>query len=412
MTSLYTGETGMQSNSLDLSVIGDNISNANTIGFKESRSAFEDLISQNLIGGGQIGLGSQMEAVQKIITQGALETTGNATDLALQGNGMFVVKGSSDGVDGQYYTRAGQFSIDKSGNLVNLSGLDVQGYAADSTGKVGGNLGNLAIGNATANPNPTANIQVKGNLSSDAVVGTWDPANPSTSSQFQAPLSVYDSLGKEHDVNAYFVNNGGGSWTWHAMTDGGGLQGGTAGVQTEIASGTMTFDTNGKLTASSTTTDNFNPLGATAPQALAFDFSGMTQVSGNSATTFINQDGYAAGTLSGVQVDSQGEIIGAFSNGQSRNLGQVAIANFQAPDQLSRASGNLFTATPGAGDPNIGAASTGGRGSITAGALEQSNVDLAGEFVKMIAAQRGFEANSKTIQTADSLLSELMQLKR
>ncbi len=358
-----------------------------------------------------------MEEVQKIITQGALTTTGNATDLALQGNGMFVVKGTSDGVDGQFYTRAGQFTIDKSGNLVNLAGLDVQGYTADDNGKVGGALGNLAIGAATANPKPTDNIQMKGNLSSDLPINaTWDPANPDSTASFTAPLSIYDSLGKEHDVNVYFVKTAAGQWDWHAMTDGGGLNGGTAGTPTEIASGNMTFDTNGALTASNTVTNNFNPLGATSPQALTFDFgtgtSGMTQVSGNSATTFVNQDGYAAGTLSGVQVDSAGEVIGAFSNGQSRNLGQVAIANFAAPDQLNRAGGDLFTSTTAAGDPNIGAAATGGRGSIVAGALEQSNVDLAGEFVTMIAAQRGFEANSKTIQTADALLSELMQLKR
>jgi flagellar hook protein FlgE len=416
MTSLYSGTTGLESNSLDLSVIGDNISNANTIGFKGSRSAFEDILSQGLIGGSQLGLGTQMQAIQKIITQGALTTTGLATDLALQGNGFFVVKGSHNGTDGQFYTRAGQFTINQQGDLVNLDGLEVQGYTADATGKVGGPLGNLAIGNATAKPNPTANIQMKGNLDANTTTkGPFDPLNPDATADFTTSVNVYDSLGNEHSVSVYFDQTSPGNWTWTAMTDGGGLTGGTAGTLTQIGTGTMTFDATGALTAS-TQTSTFNPLGATNPQALNFDFgsgtSGMTQFGSKSATSFINQDGYSSGTLAGVQIDASGNVVGAFTNGQSRTLGQVAVANFEAPDQLNRAGGNLFAETNTAGPANIGQAATGGRGSIVAGALEQSNVDLATEFVRMIAAQRGFQANGKTITTADSLLAELMTLKR
>jgi len=417
MTSLYTGTTGLQSNSLDLTVIGDNIANANTIGFKGARTAFEDMMAHSMIGsGGQTGLGSQVQAIQKLITQGALTTTGLATDLALQGNGFFVVKGNHNGTDGQYYTRAGQFTLDKDGSLVNLDGLKVQGYMADATGNIGPTLGDLQFGGATARPRPTANIKIIANLQADATVpAAFDPANPATTSNFSTSTTVYDSLGKAHAVDVYFRKNATGDWEWHAMTDGGGLTGGTAGTATQIANGTITFDATGAQTAF-TQASNFNPLGATNPQALNFDFgtgtSGITQFASPSATTFLSQDGYAAGTLAGISIDTQGQIIGTFSNGESRALGQVAVASFEAADQLERAGGNLFSQMPNSGQPVVGAAASGGRGAIVAGALEQSNVDLATEFVRMIAAQRGFQANSKTISTADQLLAELMTLKR
>ncbi len=427
LTSLYTGASGLETSSQDLSVIGDNIANANTIGFKQSRAAFEDQLSQTLIGDvgtSQEGLGARVQAVRTIVSQGSLTSTGVATDLALQGNGYFVVKGTHNGVDGSFFTRAGQFSIDKSGYLANLDGLHVQGYTADVNGTIGGGLSDLALGAATSQPKATNNIALKGNLQADAVVPpAWDPAAPETTSNFSTSETAYDSLGSAHQIQVYFRKTGAGAWEFHAMTDGAGIQGGTAGTPSEVAAGTLAFDATGKLSAQ-TQTGSFNPIGATQPQTLNLNFgdatgvaggtglAGMTQFASASATSYLSQDGAAAGVLNGVQVQSDGRVVGSFSNGQSRVLAQVAIANFQAPDQLQRAGGNVFAQTVNSGDPSIGAAGTGGRGSITAGALEQSNVDLAGEFVHMIAAQREFQANSKTVQTADSLLQELIQLKR
>lgn len=415
MTSLYTGTTGLQSNSLDLTVIGDNIANANTIGFKGARTAFEDMMAHSMIGGGQQGLGSQVQAIQKLITQGALTTTGLATDLALQGNGFFVVKGNHNGTDGQFYTRAGQFTLDQTGSLVNLDGLKVQGYMADATGNVGATLGDMQFGNATANPRPTANVTVSANLEASAPVkgAAFDPTDPTNTSNHQTSTTVYDSLGNAHAVDIYYRKTPTGAWEWHALTDGAGLTAGTAGTATEIASGTIGFDANGIQNAFvQNAAPVFNPRGATNPQPLTFDFTGITQFGSKSTTTFLSQDGYAAGTLAGISIDQQGKVIGTFSNGESRALGQVAVASFEAADQLERAGGNLFSQMPDSGQPVIGAAASGGRGSIVAGALEQSNVDLATEFVRMIAAQRGFQANSKTISTADQLLAELMTLKR
>jgi flagellar hook protein FlgE len=429
ISSLYTGATGLEANSTDLSVIGDNIANANTIGFKESRAAFQDAMSQQMLGAGtglsQMGLGTQLEAVQKILTQGAIANTGLATDLAIDGNGFFVVSGSHNGTDGQFYTRAGQFTLDNGGTLVNLEGLHVQGYTANNAGVLGTTPGDLSLGTASWPAAATTTVGFKANLDANAVAPAvaFDPLNPSTTSNASTSVTTFDSLGTPHQVDVYFVKTAAGAWDWHALTDGGGLTGGVAGTPTEVAGGTMTFDTTGKLTASTTAVNNFNPLNAVNPQPLTFNLGdptggggtgvlGITQFAGKSGATQTNQDGFASGALTHVSIDKDGTINGTFTNGQSRVLGQVATALVAAPDQMDRVGGNLFAVTANSGQATLGGAGSLGRGNIVAGALEQSNVDLANEFVKMIAAQRAYQANGKTIVTADALLQELMQIKR
>lgn len=427
MSSMYTGVSGLESNSTDLTVIGDNIANANTIGFKGSRTAFEDALAQNLIGGSQVGMGSRVQAIQKLMTQGALLNTGVVTDLAINGPGFFVVRGAHNGTQGQYYTRAGQFTVNQDGYLVNLEGLLVQGYQADASGSLTGVLGDLRVGSVSAPPKATTTVALKANLDANAQVptGAWNAAAPvafdgtTGNYNFSTSTTVYDSLGNAIPINVYFRKTATGAWEWHATTDGGNLTGGTAGTSTEIASGTLTFDASGNLTAQ-TQTSTFNPLGAVNPQPLTFDFGtpgapndvGVTQYGSPSAVSFLGQDGFASGALARISVSADGTLFGTFTNGEKLVLGQVAIADFEAPDQLERIGGNLFAERPDSGPPTIGQASTGGRGSIVAGALEASNVDLASEFVRMISAQRGFQANSKTISTADQLLGELMNLKR
>lgn len=413
MTSLYSGETGLTANSLDLSVIGDNIANGNTIGFKGSRAAFEDALAQVVMNNSQMGLGTELEKVQRLMSQGALTNTGVATDLALNGAGFFMMKGSYGGQSGNFYTRAGQFTVDNLGYLVSLNGLRVQGYPADATGQVMPGLGDLHLGAASASPKATANITVKANLNADTTASAWDANNPGAPPAFPASATLYDSLGAAHQVTVYFNKSAtAGTWEWHAVTDGAGVEGGQAGQPSPIASGTLAFDPSNGMYSSSTQTSTFTPKGQTVAQPLNFDFSGMTQFSGDSAVSFVNQDGYDSGSLASISVDSRGHVMGSFTNGQKRTLGQVAIAGFSAADELGRVGGNLYTQTVASGDPSIGTAGDGGRGTLTAGALEQSNVDMASEFIRMIAAQRGFQANSKTISTADQLLQELMNLKR
>lgn len=427
LTALTTGTAGLQANSTELSVVGDNIANANTIGFKTGRAAFQDQLMQQLMGvngGGQVGLGARLQAIQRIITQGALTTTGLATDLALDGSGYFVVKGQHAGIQGQFFTRAGQFTVDRDGYMTNLDGLRVQGFANDSSGQQVGGLGDLQVGTATAAAIPSSSITIRANLSSDATVKVFDITDPTgTSERPPTSLTLYDSLGKPYSVDVYYTMTAAGTWEYHAVTDGANVTGGTAGAPSEIASGTLTFDTDGKLDTVTVINDNFLPNGATQPQPLTFDFgdplsaggtglAGVTQFAGSTATTFTGQDGAPFGALTNVTINQKGEVLGAFTNGTTRVLGQVAVADFGAADRLSRVGGNLLVETLESGQPTIGSPAEGGRASVVAGALEQSNVDLAGEFVRMIAAQRGFQANSKTITTADQLLQELMQLKR
>ena len=434
VSSLYTGQTGLESASTDLSVIGDNIANSATVGFKTSRADFSNAMAQQMIGsdGGtaQVGLGTQLQSVQKILTQGALTNTGVATDLALDGGGFFVVKGSNSGQVGQFYTRAGQFTMDKTGYLVNQSGLRVQGYAADPAGNVGATPSDLQLGTTASAAFATTTVNVKANINvvSGVPATPFSAATPSTTSQFATSVTVFDSLGTQHQVDIYFAKTAdtatGASWTYHALTDGGGLTGGTAGTPTEIQSGDLTFDLTGKLQTVGNVAGTFNPLNATQAQAINFNMGdpigtppgtgllGVTQFASASTPTSVTQDGYGAGVLSSIGFDKEGKIQGSFSNGTSRVIGQLAIATVNAPDQMNRASGNLFSETTASGNATLGMAATGGRGSIAAGALENSNVDLSNEFIHMITAQRNYQASSKTITTADALLAELMNLKR
>jgi flagellar hook protein FlgE len=427
LSALNTGAGGLEANGIELSVVGDNIANAGTVGFKASRAVFQDTLAATVIGAGpaQVGLGTRLQTVQRMVEQGTLATTSRPTDLALQGQGYFVVKGNFDGKDGQYYTRAGQFQIDTNGYMSNLSGLKVQGYTADATGALGATLGDLKIGSSTSPPLATTTLTVRANVDAGApAVAAFDVLNPKTTSNSQTAMVVYDSLGNSHQVDVYFRKDPAvaGAWEWHAVTDGGGQTGGTAGVNVEVANGTMTFGTGGELATSAVVAQSFAPLNAAA-QTLTFNFGtptatagtgldGITQFASPSVATFLSQDGYAAGTLTSMTVDGQGQLTGAFSNGRSRIIGQVAVGNFTSEEGLARMGGNLFTQTQSSGDVVIGAPGTGGHASISSGVLEQSNVDMGQEFIRLIAAQRGFQANSKTITTADQLLAELMTLKR
>ncbi|HEY4184006.1 MAG TPA: flagellar hook protein FlgE [Polyangia bacterium] len=434
VSALYTGQTGLESSSTDLSVIGDNIANSATVGFKASRADFSNTMAQQMVGAGgavsQVGLGTELLSVQKILTQGALNNTGVATDLALDGGGFFVVKGSHNGQQGQFYTRDGQFTMDKSGYLVNQEGLRVEGYPADGTGTIGPTAGDLQLGSAASPALPTATVTIKANLDAAALTPAvaFDPTNPVATSNFSTSVTAFDSLGIQHQVDVYFVKTGNAptgeaQWTYHALTDGGGLTGGTAGVATEIQSGDLTFDLTGKLATVGNIAGAFNPLNATQAQALTFNLGddtgsggtgldGTTQFAAQYGATSVTQDGYGSGVLSSISIDKIGQVQGAFSNGTSRVIGQLAVATVNAADQMDRVGGNLFAETTGSGNATLGKAGSGGRGGIAAGALENSNVDLSNEFIHMITAQRNYQANAKTITTADALLQELMNLKR
>ena len=428
LRTMYTGSAGLRAHSEALGVTGDNIANANTVGFKRSRAVFEDALGRSIAGASAIataGAGSRLAHVQQMWTQGALLTTDAPTDLAISGNGLFMVNGNVDGVDGRFYTRAGQFHLDSDGFLVNPDNLRLQGYQADSTGALSATVGDLQVGSGTIPAVPTANVLMTANLDANAVTPTlpWDPADPGGTSNYSTTTTVYDSLGAAHDMTVYFRKTGAGAWDWHAMVDGAEITGGTPGVPTEGASGSMTFTTDGALATSTTAASSWDFVGATPGQAIAFDFgtsiaaggtglTGSTQFATPSSVASLSQDGYAAGQVSAIAVEGDGTVTGIFGNGQRRTLGQVAVADFASVDGLGRAGHNLWTETQASGDPLVGAAGSGGRGSLVSGALEGSNVDLGSEFVDLIAYQRGFSATSKVITTADEMYQELVNLKR
>jgi len=311
----------------------------------------------------------------------------------------------------------------------------LQGYLTDATGAIDNQLTNLQIASTILPPNETTMATLAANLDSNtevsmdttvtpAVIVPFDPDAPGTTSDFSTAVTVYDSLGNSHRVDVYFDKVADNTWDWHALVDGGELTGGTAGVNEECASGQLTFTTEGFLNADTTTTaGSFDFIGATAGQAISFDFgesiadggtgqNGSTQYASGSTIRSQEQDGFSTGELQNVGVLTDGSVMALFSNGEQRRVGQVALATFEAEGDLARAGDNLWAETQDSGSARVGAASTGSAGAITANALEQSTVDLASEFVNLIAYERGFQANSRTITTADNLYQEVVNLKR
>lgn len=425
-SSLYTGAAGLGSHSDAMGVIGDNIANVNTVGFRSSRANFSDVLG-GMMSGSRTGAGSMIGSVQTMFNEGALLGTGNATDLAISGNGFFLVNGQVGGIEGNYYTRAGQFQVDENGVLVNPAGLRVQGYGIDGSGNTNSILGDLQIDLGVLPPAATTTAQIDANLDGAQAVDPtpFDIANPGATSDFQTSVTVYDSLGNAHQLTMFFkktVDTPTSSWDVHVATAGAEVDPPVAQDYVELGTGTLDFDTDGALAASSLGTINVQWAGAAAASididlgtptgASGSGVDGITSFAGASAASFLTQDGSSTGDLADYQVLPDGTIEGRYSNGESRILGQIATATFANVSGLERQGSSLFRATGESRNPLVGAPGSSGHGSITAGALEGSNVDLAQEFVTMIAVQRGFQSNSRTISTADEMLTELVSLKR
>ena len=427
LRAMYAGVSGLTAETGALGVVGDNVANTNTVGFKESRAIFSDVLG-SAVGGHESGSGVRMARTQQIFAQGALVNTGQATDVALSGDGFLVVSGVVDGSKGNFYTRAGQLTLKNDGSLVNTDGLVVQGYASDpaTPGKFTTALGGIKLPSAPIPPKPTTEMKVAANLDASATAPTlpWDPASPGATSNFATSMTVYDSLGNGHALDVYFRQTAPGAWDYHVLAKGSEVAGGPPTGSVEVGGGTLAFNTAGALAAAAPTgagTVNFN--GATAAQPLKLNFGtplsaggtgvdGLTQYSSPSSVGAQSQDGYASGALSGVKIDGDGTVNGVYTNGQTIAAGQLAIAKFQSNDGLGRAGHNLWVATRDSGDAALGGVGTGGRGALVSGTLEQSNVDVTQQFVELISHQRAFQANSKTITTADQMLQELMNIKQ
>jgi flagellar hook protein FlgE len=421
--SLYIGISGLQAHGEAISVVGDNIANASTVGYKRDRASFSDMLGGEL-GGQRLGGGVRLGGTQTQWDQGSVTQTGNPLDLAIRGGGLFVVKGNHGGQTAQYYTRDGRFHLDDKGYVTNQQGLRLQGFPIDSAGTRALAPGDLPLGARQSPAVATANSTMTLNLDATAPVPpAWDPLDPNKTSTYATSETVYDSLGAAHQVQVYFRAQGAGAWEYHAMVDGGELTGGLKGTPTEIASGSLTFDTSGALASQTSTASSASFVGATPAQVIAFKFgddiasggtgkAGTMQLAGASAVTGLDVDGRSAGKLTEILISDDGKIRGAFDNGDRIELAQIALADFGNEEGLTRAGDGLEIETAASGQPLIDVAGTGARGSISSGALEASNVDLGNELVTLIAYQRAFQANAKTVTTADEMMNDINNLKR
>ncbi len=421
---LYTGASGLEAHGVGISVVGDNIANVSTVGFKGSRASFEDALGSTRWFGRLIGSGVRFGGAETLFGQGTFMQTGGAFDLAIRGSGWFVVKGVHDGMQGDFFSRDGRFHVDESGGLVNSEGLKVQGYIVDAAGNTATSPTDIVLAQ-TSPPNPTTGVELALNLDSRAIPpAAFDPLNAGLTSNFSTSATVFDSLGGSHRLDVFFRSSGAGAWEWHALVDGGELTAGVAGTPTEVANGTLSYTTTGALDIETVVASSADFVGATPGQVIDFDFgdaittdagtglAGSTQFASPSNVTALAQDGLGSGSLVDVLVGEDGTITGRFSNGQYRAMARVALATFASDHGLRRSGNQLFGETADSGNPIIAAAATGGRGSVSAGALEGSNVDLGTELVTLIAYQRAFQANARTISTADEMLAEIANLKR
>ncbi len=456
MRSLFAGVSGLKNHQTRMDVIGNNISNVNTYGFKGSRVTFQDMLSQTISGaarpqenvGGvnpmQVGLGMTIASIDRIFTQGSLQTTGNQTDLAISGDGFFVV---SDG-DRNFFTRAGTFGLDRDGMLVNpANGLKVQGWmarmneAGEMTVNASGTTEDIIIpvyGKVEARE--TENVRYASNLDARApIVPENATGRMRASAGITTNIDTYDNLGNAHRMTVTFWRTGPNQWTASAAitgsqgaitldVPGGGNQANQLNGNSRI---NLRFSPEGRLisVADDASPDEMNQgeLFVNASYRIDGDpnvrtmrlglgsaglLQGITQFAANSTTRAVEQDGYGMGYMESFSIDNSGVITGVYSNGVRQTVGQVAMSVFTNPGGLTANGDNLFEESNNSGNANIGAANNGGRGRMIAGTLEMSNVDLSDQFTDMIITQRGFQANSRTITTSDQMLQEVLSLKR
>ncbi|MBO9666259.1 MAG: flagellar hook protein FlgE [Bdellovibrio sp.] len=424
LSSLYTGVSGMTAQGEALGVIGDNIANANTVGFKASRAEFQDIISKSLkgvLGGNQIGRGVKIGAVNPILTQGNVDATEKVTDLAISGDGYFKVKGS----DGESYTRDGSFHFDREGYLVTNDNQKVQGFGTDDKGNILNKMTDIKFPRALIPAKASKEIKMDLNLDSRMeATKKFDIKDPYSTSHYSTGVEMYDSQGNKHLLSLFFNKTADRQWEYKGLVDGKEVTGGEEGKLSEVCSGKLEFTVDGKLDSQQMTASNFNfKGGALQNQEIKLNFGdaikdggkgidGTKQYGKNSDLISWHQDGAAAGTINSLSFNDEGILTAVYSNGQAQDLAQIALAKFENPEALFKVGNNRLKESRDSGTASVGGPGAAGRGKLFAKSLERSTVDLATEFVNMIQNQRGFQANAKTITTTDELLNEVIQLKR
>jgi len=393
--------SGLNAASSDLNVTANNIANANTTGFKASRAEFADVFTG---GAQQIGNGVRLSSVSQQFSQGSVDTTDRSLDLAISGEGFFTV--SDNGV--MKYTRAGSFGVDRNGNVVNDQNQHLQIFPAANNGTFNtGTLSDLKLATSDSAPQATTTTEFGVNLPADATppaVATFDPNNTSSYNNSTA-VTIYDSLGAAHTETAYFVKTAtANQWEARFYVDGTAVGG--ANAMTYGSDGTLTAPAGGTFTLPA-----YTPTTGAAPITLTANVLSSTQYGSTFSVNNLNQDGFTSGRLSTIDVDTSGVVFARYTNGRSTSLGQVALSNFANPQGLSELGDTTWGETFTSGDAIRGSAGTGSFGSIQAGALETSNVDLTAQLVNMITAQRNFQANAQMIQTADQITQTIINIR-
>lgn len=440
---LFAGRAGIQSHGTAISVVADNVANANTVGFKASRPDFVDLLAGNLSGGGSstaVGSGSALNAVTQIFTQGSFEFTGRGLDLGIDGNGFFMVQDTS-GTGQRFYSRAGNFQVDPSGNLLNQNGYQVLGFPSGGAG----GLEALNVNEVSQESVATNNVDVTGNLNASSVTlaagenpvedlnndglpdsATYDTfAELATAAEFSTFVEVFDSLGKSHTATVYFFHQDiadapsagdpalGGFWRAGIFVDGAEVAGGTAGQPFLVGSADLEFSTSGVRLD-----DPIPAIDATATPTWAngtsgnvnFSFDPFTQFSTASSINSISQDGTGGGSVVSFSVSPEGTLFAQLDNGRTADIGTIGLATFGNLEGLTRVGESLYSESTTSGEPVIGRPGAGIFGAIQGGALELSTADLASDFIKLISLQRGFQGSSRMIKNIDELLSEIINL--
>ena len=456
---LLSGVSGLRAQSQSLGTISDNISNVNTIGYKKSVAQFSTLVTGTSSTSTYFPGGVRASPRALVDQQGVLQTSTRATDVAILGNGFFVVKSADNSSGEQLYTRAGSWAEDNQGRLVNSAGYFLQGWALDQQGNIidVNTIDTVSVSTLNGVAVDTTNIEIGANLDaneSSAVPGynlaTWmadptaagnqateDVANGTVTPHFKRALKVFDALGTSHNVDISFVKLAGAPdlWGYAISAETPADVSGTIGNGGLLGFGSITFNGDGSLnnvdfrTAGSVAADLNSQLlpitwtNGAAPSAITLDFGtqgalgtgrtdGLTQFASPNNIAFVNQDGAEVGLRTGVSIDQDGFVIASFSNGATQKIWKLPVATFANPARLEARNGNAYAQTNASGEFNLREANTGGSGRIEPGALEGSNVDLSEEFTAMIVTQRAYSASAKTITTADDMLDELLRIKR
>lgn len=400
--SFQQGLSGLNAAAKNLDVIGNNVANSSTVGFKQSQAQFADVFANSITGAGgsQIGIGVQLAQVAQQFTQGNITSSNNPLDIAINGGGFFRMDTGGEIA----YQRNGQFQLDRNGFIVGSSGANLTGFTADANGVLStGAPAPLFISTVDLAPQVTGDVESVLNLDStkSALAAASFNQNDPTTFHDATSVSIFDSLGNAHTLQTYYVKTAAGTWNVFASTDGGAA----------APVGTLTFGTDGLLTTPMPLSTSVTvTTGAVSPFPVNIDFTGTTQFGSAFSVNKLTQDGFTSGRLAGFNIGEDGIILGRYTNGQSTVLGQVVLASFANPNGLQPQGNNLWSETSASGAPLVGSPNSGSLGVLQSSAVEDSNVDLTAELVNMITAQRVYQANAQTIRAQDEVLQTLVNL--